>query len=196
MRTENLGIRIQCRPPGVGWKLRVNTQDVVAYEACMDVYVQVRNFLECCLANRMPETQALIRKSTTNCTSDARHHGHERGTCSVVKVAHITEMLSRYDKRVAWVELPQINDSQCQVIFADDAGWCAALRNSTKNASVRHSIPRKYISRSHVPDAARQRRSQPPGPRPQLRRTCRADSTGPRLLLPPAIAASVRGWQT
>jgi hypothetical protein len=55
--------------------------------------------------------------------SDARHHGHERGTCSVVKVAYIMEMPSRYDKRVAWVELPQINDRQSQVILADDAGW-------------------------------------------------------------------------
>ncbi len=72
----------------------------------MDVYVQVWNFLERGLANGVPETQALIWKSTTYCTSDARHHGHQCGACSVIELAHIVEMLSRNDKRVARVELP------------------------------------------------------------------------------------------
>jgi hypothetical protein len=86
--------------------MRVNTQNVIAYETWMDVDVQVRNFLERCLANRVPETQALIGKGTTNCTRDARHHGHERGASSVVKLANIMEMLSRNDQRVTRVELP------------------------------------------------------------------------------------------
>ena len=95
MRTQNRRIRIQRRTLRVGWKLRVNTQNVVAYEAWVDVYVQVWNLLERCLTNRMPETQALIWKSTANGTSDVRHHGHECGARSVVKLAHIMEMLSR-----------------------------------------------------------------------------------------------------
>lgn len=64
------------------------------------------NFLKRCLANRVPEAQALIWKRTTDRTSHARHHGHECGACSVVKLAHIMEMLPRNDQRVAWVELP------------------------------------------------------------------------------------------
>jgi len=106
MRTQSRRIRIQGRTLRVGWRLRVNAQNIVAYEAWMDVYVQVWNFLERCLADRVPETQALIRKSTTDCTSYPRHHGHECGARSVVKLAHVMEMLSRNDKRVAWVELP------------------------------------------------------------------------------------------
>jgi hypothetical protein len=86
--------------------LRVNAQNVVAHEAWMDVYVQVWNFLERGLANRVPETQALIGKGTTHRASDARHHGHECSAGSIVKLSHIMEMLSRNDKRVAWVELP------------------------------------------------------------------------------------------
>jgi len=72
----------------------------------MDVYVQVWNLLERCLTNRVPETQALIWKSTTHCTGDARHHGHQCGACSVIELAHIMEMLPRNDERVAWVKLP------------------------------------------------------------------------------------------
>jgi hypothetical protein len=55
----------------------------------MDMYVQVRDFLKRSLANRVPETQALIWKGTANGTSDARHHGHERGTRGVIKLAHV-----------------------------------------------------------------------------------------------------------
>ena len=106
MRTQSRRIRIQGRTLRVGWRLRVNAQNIVAYEAWMDVYVQVWNFLERCLANRVPETQALIWKRTTNCPGDTRHHGHECGAGSVVKVAHIMEMPSRHDKGVARVELP------------------------------------------------------------------------------------------
>jgi len=72
----------------------------------MDVYVQVWNFLERGLADRVPETQALIWKSACDCASDARHHGHECGACGVVKLAHIMKMPSRNDERVAWVKLP------------------------------------------------------------------------------------------
>ena len=72
----------------------------------MDVYVQVRDFLECRFANGVPETQALIWKSTTDCTSYARHHCHEGGARRVIQLAHIMEMLPRNDERVAGVELP------------------------------------------------------------------------------------------
>jgi len=72
----------------------------------MDVQVQVRNLLERRLANRVPETQALIRKRTAHGTGDPRHHGHERGACTVIELAHIMKMLPRNDKGVAWVELP------------------------------------------------------------------------------------------
>ena len=113
----------------------------------MDVDVQVWHLLERGLANRVPETQALIWKSTSHCTSDARNHGHECGARRVIKLAHIVEMPSRNDKRMARVKLPWINGSQCQVILADDAGWCAALRNVTKNASVSHRIPPSKIQR-------------------------------------------------
>ena len=68
--------------------------------------VQVRNFLERRLANRVPETQALIGKSTADSASDARHHGHECSADGVIKLAHIMEMLSRNDERVARVKLP------------------------------------------------------------------------------------------
>ncbi len=105
------------------------------------MYVKVWNFLKRCRANRVPETHALIWEGTTNCACDARYHGHERGACGVIKLAHIVQMPSRNDKRVAWMELPQINGSQCQVILADDAGRCAALRNGTENACIRHRIP-------------------------------------------------------
>jgi len=69
------------------------------------MYVQVRDLLERRLTDGMPETQALIWKSTANCTSDARDHGHECGACNVIELAHIMKMLSRNDKSVAWVEL-------------------------------------------------------------------------------------------
>lgn len=72
----------------------------------MDVYVQVWNLLECRFTNRMPQTQALIWKSAADCTGDASYHRHERGACSVIELAHIMEMPSRNDKRVAWMELP------------------------------------------------------------------------------------------
>lgn len=68
--------------------------------------VQVWNFLERRLANRVPDTQALIWKSATNCASYARYHRHECGTGGVIKLAHIMEMLSRNDKRMARVKLP------------------------------------------------------------------------------------------
>lgn len=107
----------------------------------MDVNVQVRNFLERRLANRVPETQALIGKSTADSTSDARHHGHECSAGSVIKFAHIMQMPPRNDERMARVELPQVNDGQCQIVLAYDAGWLSALRDSTKDAPVRHGIP-------------------------------------------------------
>ncbi len=72
----------------------------------MDVNVQMWNFLERRLANGVPETHALIWKSSSNCTSDTRHHGHECGACRIVKLAHILEMLPRDDKRMARVKLP------------------------------------------------------------------------------------------
>jgi hypothetical protein len=72
----------------------------------MDVYVQMWNFLKRRLANGVPQTQALIWKSTTDRSSYARHHGHEGGARRVIQLAHIMEMLARNDQRVAWVELP------------------------------------------------------------------------------------------
>lgn len=106
MRTQNRTVRIQGCPLRDGRRLGVNAQYVVAYQAWMYVYMQVRNFLERCLANGVPKTQALIWKSACDCPSDARHHGHERGACGVVKLAHIMKMLSRNDERVARVKLP------------------------------------------------------------------------------------------
>jgi hypothetical protein len=72
----------------------------------MDVYVQVWNFLESCLANRVPETQAFIWKCPAHRTSDASYHGHQRGARSLIKLTHIVEMLARNHERVAWMELP------------------------------------------------------------------------------------------
>jgi|KBSMisStandDraft_5_1062788.scaffolds.fasta_scaffold112759_3 hypothetical protein len=72
----------------------------------MDMYVEVWNLLERGLANRVPQTQALIRESATDRTSEAGDHGHECGASTVIELAHIVEMLSRNDERVAWVELP------------------------------------------------------------------------------------------
>ena len=86
--------------------MRVNTQDIVAHEAGMDVYVQVWNFLESRLSNGVPETQALIWKSTTNCPRDARYHRHECGASCVIKLANVVKMLPRNNQRVARVELP------------------------------------------------------------------------------------------
>ena len=86
--------------------MRVNTQDIVAHEAGMDVYVQVWNFLESRLSNGVPETQALIWESPADRSSYARHHGHESGARRVIQLAHIMEMLPRNDERVAGVELP------------------------------------------------------------------------------------------
>jgi hypothetical protein len=83
--------------------LQVNTQDVIAFEAWLDVDVQVWNFLKCCLANRVPETQALIGKSATNRTRDARHHGHQCGARRIIKFAHIMEMLSRKARAAGWL---------------------------------------------------------------------------------------------
>ena len=70
------------------------------------MYVQMWYFLECSLADRVPDTQSLIRKATTNSPCDARHHGHECRARGVIKLAHIMEMLARNDKRMAGMELP------------------------------------------------------------------------------------------
>jgi len=70
------------------------------------MYVQVWHFLEGCLTNRVPQTQALIWKSTTDCASDTGDHGHQCGAGTVIELAHIVEMWSRNDECVAWVELP------------------------------------------------------------------------------------------
>jgi hypothetical protein len=65
--------------------------------------------LQFCAAVAAPQvgrpTEA-VAKPSPQPSSDARHHGHECGARSVIKLAHIMEMLSRNDKRVAWVELP------------------------------------------------------------------------------------------
>jgi len=86
--------------------LRVNTQDVIADEAWMNVYVQVGHFLKGRLTDRVPETQALIGKRTAHRASHTRHHGHERGAGSVIELAHIPEMPPRNHERVAGVVLP------------------------------------------------------------------------------------------
>jgi len=72
----------------------------------MDMDVQVRDFLKCRLANRVPQTHALIGKCTANSACDARHHGHECGARGVIELAHVVQVLPGNDERVARVELP------------------------------------------------------------------------------------------
>ena len=50
--------------------IRVDTQEVIVELARMDVNVQMRNFLECRLADGTPETKALAWKGAANGASD------------------------------------------------------------------------------------------------------------------------------
>ncbi len=72
----------------------------------MDVNVQVWNLLERRFANGVPNAQALIWKGPAHCTSDTRHHGHERRAGRLVELTHIMKMLSWNSQRVARVKLP------------------------------------------------------------------------------------------
>lgn len=106
MGAQHRCIRVERGPLRIRRQLRVDAQDVIADQAWMNVYVQVRHFLEGRLTDRMPETQALIGKRAADRASHASHHGHERGAGSVIELAHIPEMPPWNHERVAGVVLP------------------------------------------------------------------------------------------
>ena len=87
----------------------------------MNVNMKMRYLLKCCLADRVPETQALVREDCANRAGDPRHRRHERGSGRPIQLAHISDMPTRNDQGMSRMKLSKINECYGQIVLMHDA---------------------------------------------------------------------------
>ena len=113
--------------------LGTDPQNAILFETRMDVEMKMRNFLECRLADGVPETQSFVRK----CRGDGPRHAtkccHEGRAARFVQLPHVMEVLTRDDECVAWMKLPKIDKGHGEVVRKYDAGRNPAVRNVAKD---------------------------------------------------------------
>jgi hypothetical protein len=114
--------------------MRVYSQEVVSYEAWVNMNVQVGHFLKRCLPDRMPKAKPLVRESGCHGSGNTRQRRHQGRSNPALKLPHVRNVLTRYNQGVARVELSKINESYREFVFVDYAGRLPASGDFTKCA--------------------------------------------------------------
>lgn len=116
----------------------------------VNVEMQVRNFLKCGWADRVPEAQALIGKSCRDSASHASYGRHQRRAGDWIRLAHIGKMLARNHQHMPGIELPKVNKGERQLIAVDDTRRRKALLDFTEDAGLAHRLFSLLIRRHKV----------------------------------------------
>jgi hypothetical protein len=114
--------------------MRVYSQEVVSYEAWVNMNVEVGHFLKRCLPDRMPKAKSLVRESGSHGSGNTRQRRHQSRSNPALKLPHIRNVLTRYNQGVARVELSKIKESHREFVFVDYAGRLPASGDFTKCA--------------------------------------------------------------
>src|SRR2546423_9827051 len=107
---------LRCR-----WWARIDSQDVIISKTGMNVNMKMRYLLKCCLADRVPKTQALVRKYCADRAGDPRHRRHESSPGRIIQFAHISEVTTRNDQHVTGMKLSKINECNGQFVLMHEA---------------------------------------------------------------------------
>jgi hypothetical protein len=114
--------------------MRVYSQEVVSYEAWVNMNVQVGHFLKRCLPDRMPKAKSLVRESGCHGSGNTRQRKHQSRSNPALKLPHVRNVLTRYNQGVARVELSKIKESYREIVFVDYTGRLPASGDFTKCA--------------------------------------------------------------
>jgi hypothetical protein len=114
----------------------INPQNAILFESRMDVNVKMRNLLESCFTNGVPETQSFIRECCRDSPRYAGERRHEGSATRFIQLSHITQVLARDDEGVAGVKLPKIDKGHGQLVLKHHADRETTLDNFAKDAFV------------------------------------------------------------
>lgn len=88
----------------------------------MNVHMEMLHLLIRALADRVPQTQALVRKRCGDRPRNAGDGCHQCRSRRVIELPDIPQVLTRNHERVTGVKLPQIDERHGEVVFPDDTG--------------------------------------------------------------------------
>ena len=102
----------------------------------MDVNMKMRDFLKRCLTDRVPDAQAFVWEYAADRSSNLCQRHHQGGSRRVINLAHVSEMATRDNERVAGMKLSKIDKGHGQLVFEDDARGNLTPDNIAKNAAL------------------------------------------------------------